>query len=208
MKFWKVLTKISLQLHNLLYKVISFLAIKTEGGVHPKHRLLNYHQFFLDNINSGDKVLDIGCGNGSLSFDLAKKASKVVGIDLNEKYLSLAKQKKLLSNIEYILGDATLYSFKEKFDAVVLSNVLEHIENRVEFLKKIKPLANKFLIRVPMLNRDWIVLYKKELGVDYRLDKTHFTEYTLEGLQEELGVANYKINNYLVEFGEICLKAN
>jgi len=35
---------------------------------------MNYHKFFLDNINQGDVVLDIGCGNGALSFDIAKRA--------------------------------------------------------------------------------------------------------------------------------------
>jgi len=67
-----------------------------------------------------------------------------------------------------------------------LSNILEHIENRVKFLNKIKNLAPKILIRVPMINRDWITLYKKELGVEWRLDKTHYIEYTLESFEKEL----------------------
>jgi len=53
---------------------------------------------------------------------------------------------------------------------------LEHIENRIEFLNKIKNLAPKILIRVPMINRDWITLYKKELGMEWRLDKTHYID--------------------------------
>jgi 2-polyprenyl-3-methyl-5-hydroxy-6-metoxy-1,4-benzoquinol methylase len=205
MKFWKILSKQGLKLHNFVYKLNSFLAIKSEGGKHPKHRILNYHQFFLNNITQGSSVLDIGCSSGDLTFDLAKKANKVIGIDLNEKYLEKAKEKNRADNINYVLGDATSYDFKEKFDFIVLSNVLEHIENRVEFLKKIRPLSAKFLIRVPMINRDWITLYKKEIGVEYRLDKGHFIEYTLQGLQKELETSGYKIDNYLIEFGEICL---
>lgn len=207
MKFWKILAKQALKAHNFTYWLSSVLAIKAEGGIHPKHRLLNYHQFFLDNIDQNSKVLDVGCGNGSLTFDLSKKAKKVVGIDLNQKYLEKAKDKNKAENIDYILGDAINYDFKEKFDVVILSNVLEHIADRIDFLQKIKPLANKFLIRVPMLNRDWITLYKKEMGVEYRLDKTHFIEYTLQRLQKELETANYKINNYLIGFGEVCLIA-
>ena len=74
----------------------------------------------------------------------------------------------------------------QKFDVIILSNVLEHIENRIEFLQKIKNLAPKILIRVPMINRDWITLYKKELGVEWRLDKTHYIEYTLESSKQKL----------------------
>jgi hypothetical protein len=42
-----------------------------------------------------------------------------------------------------------------------MSNVLEHIDQRVEFLKKIRLLANKFLFRVPMIDREWVTLYTK-----------------------------------------------
>ena len=54
-----------------------------------------------------------------------------------------------------------------------------------------------------MINRDWITLYKKELGVEYRLDKTHYIEYTLESFKKELEKAELKIQNYSIQFGEI-----
>ena len=192
----------ALKLHSFAYKLSSVLAIKQEGK-HPKHRLTNYHQFFLDNIQEGDKVLDVGCGRGELAFDLAKKASKVVAIDLDKDNLDKAKKKHQAPNITYILGDATTYNFQEHFSVAILSNVLEHLKERKEFLRKIKPLADKFLIRVPMLARDWIVLYKKEMGVEWRLDKGHFTEYTLETLKAELFDVGYNIENYSIQFGEI-----
>ncbi|MCD6317896.1 methyltransferase [Candidatus Aerophobetes bacterium] len=44
--------------------------------MHPKHRLMNYHKFFIDNINEKDKILDVGCGNGFLTYELAAKAKK------------------------------------------------------------------------------------------------------------------------------------
>ena len=127
---------------------------------------MNYHQFFVDNVNKSDKVLDIGCGNGALTFDLAQKSKVVVGIDLDEKNIEVARNKYRSENIQYRVGDATkdLYDVL-RFDVIVLSNVLEHLENRAELLYKIKKLAPKILIRVPMINRDWITLYKKEQGI-------------------------------------------
>lgn len=73
--------------------------------------------------------------------------------------------------------------------------------NRV--VSVLKKLRSKFLIRVPMLNRCWIEVYKKELGLEYRLDKTHFIEYAFEGFKEELGNAGLHIQDYSIQFGEI-----
>lgn len=200
---YKILIKFFLSIDNFLYKLISVLSIKAEGGIHPKHRLMNYHKFFVDNINPGDAVLDIGCGNGALSFDIAKKAKKVTGIDLSKENIKFAKENFYKENIEYIHGDAIKNLPAERFDAVILSNILEHIKNRTDFLSKIKELAPKILIRVPMINRDWTTLYKKELGLGWKLDKTHFIEYTLKSFQEELGKAGLKIQSYSIQFGEI-----
>jgi len=204
MNLYRKLLKFSLRLHNFSYKLATKISLKVENGIHPKHRLMNYHKFFVDNIKIGDKVLDVGCGNGALAYDLSKKAKTVVAIDLNTENIKKAKQKYNSSNIEYIIGDAVNYNFNpQDFDVIVLSNVLEHINNRIEFLKKLRKIAPKILIRVPMIDRDWITLYKRELNIEYRLDKTHFIEYTLESFINELRKAGLKLKTYSIQFGEI-----
>ncbi len=198
--------KLLLKLDNYLYHQISRTAKKLNNQIHPKHRITNYHQFFLDNIDNNSKILDIGCGNGILTFDLAKKAQKVIAIDTNETFLKNARRKFKRDNIKYILGDVTSYIFKEIFDYAILSNVLEHIEDRYNSLKKIKPLAKIFLIRVPMINRSWLTLYKKELGLEYRLSQEHYIEYTLETFKKEIESVGLKIISYSIQFGEIWSK--
>jgi 2-polyprenyl-3-methyl-5-hydroxy-6-metoxy-1,4-benzoquinol methylase len=200
----KILLKVVLKLHSLLYKLASVLAKRLEKqGIHPKHRIMNYHQFFVENISKNDIVLDIGCGNGALTYDVAKKAKEVVGIDAEEKSIKFANKNYKRENLKFIIGDSIEYKFNRKFDVVILSNVLEHIENRTEFLRKIRNLAPKILIRAPMINRDWLVLYKKEMDLEWRADKTHYIEYTLESFQEELQKANLKIDKFSIQFGEI-----
>ncbi len=198
-----ILFKFFVFLHNKSYVVLSKIAIVQNNGIHPKHRILNYHKFFTDHIEPTDTVLDIGCGNGANAFDVADKAKEVVGIDIEEKYIRDAQKRHTKSNITYIIGDATVYPFTKKFDKVILSNVLEHIEHRVEFLKKVHPLTNTILFRVPLLTRDWLPVYKKERGVEYRLDLTHFTEYTLEQAKQELDQSGWKFQEFSVQFGEI-----
>ena len=58
--------------------------------------------------------------------------------DIIKKNIREAKEKFSNDNLEYILADATVFNFKKKFNAIILSNVLEHINDRVKFLLKIK----------------------------------------------------------------------
>ena len=195
--------KIALRFHSFSYKLISYLAIKTEGGLHPKHRLIGYHEFFTGNIGLNDRVLDIGCGNGSLAKDVAKHAKSVTGVEIDSRLVEKAMRQNSASNLEYRVADATRDLSNEKFDIIIMSNVLEHIDDRVNFLKSIRPLADKFLFRVPMIDREWVTLYKRELELDWRLDTTHFTEYTFAQFKSEFEQAGFKIESHSVQFGEI-----
>lgn len=200
---YKFIIKILVWVHNFSYRLIGVLAIKENGGIHPKHKILKYYDFFINNTSPMDKVLDVGCGNGACTNAVSKKVAKAVGIDISRNNIKMAREKFSNNNSKYIIGDATRYDFGENFDVIMLSNVLEHIENRVEFLKKIKKLAPKILIRVPLLTRDWLAVYKKDKGLEYRLDKTHSTEYTAESFEGEMQKAELEIEKFYVKFGEL-----
>lgn len=206
------LIKPILRLHNQCYKWAARFATVLNDGVHPKHHILKYKEWFLENIEPGWTVIDIGCNTGALSSLLAKKAAFVYGIELSEKHIAAAKAQCTANNTEYICADATVYNYDshQPVDCVILSNLLEHIEHRVDFLKKIIRQVKwadenhrRFLIRVPTIEREWIVLYKKEFGVDYRLDLSHHIEYTLEQFREELTQAKIGIKQVDIRFGEI-----
>jgi len=204
--FYQIILKILIYLHNYLYYIISKIASKLNNNIHPKHRIMNYHQFFLSEIEKDSKVLDIGCGYGSLTFDIAEKAQSVFAIDINENLIKKAIRRFNRDNIKYIINDATKYNFNETFYYIILSNVLEHIKNRLLFLNKIKYLATIFLVRVPMINRSWLTLYKKDLGLEYRLDHTHYIEYTYDTFKSEIESAGLSIIDYSIQFGEIWAK--
>ena len=146
--------------------------------------------------------MDLGCGNGFLTFALAQKAKLVLGLDLNPKNIAFARKKFSAANLKYKAADITKIK-KQGFDVIVLSNVLEHIKNRVSFLQKIKKTGPKILLRVPLFNRDWLTLYKKELHCEWRLDQTHYTEYTLRSLHKELTKSGLSIKKYSIQFNEI-----
>ena len=59
------------------------------------------------------------------------------------------------------------------------------------------------MLRVPLFEREWRVPLKKELGLEWRLDSTHETEYTLESFEEEMSRAGLRIAHLEVRWGEI-----
>ncbi|MBU1196116.1 MAG: class I SAM-dependent methyltransferase [Proteobacteria bacterium] len=198
----------ALNIHNYSYRAVGKLSPKIEtDGLHPKHRLMKYHDWFIARIQKNWDVLDIGCGSGALAFDMRPYCKSVTAVDIVKKNIVKAKKTYAADGINYICADAVQYDFEKKFNVIVLSNVLEHIENRVEFLKKIFVNQDKntppvLLLRVPMITRDWISLYKKELGVEWRLDRTHHIEYTLEQIFDEMAQAGLEVKEYNIQFGE------
>ncbi len=208
----KLLIRPILRWHSRCYSWAGRYAVILNDGVHPKHRILRYKEWFLENIEKGWTVLDIGCDTGMLPLVLAEKAAFVYGIEINKEHVAVARAQHARANIKYICADATTYNYDSchPIDCVTMSNLLEHIEHRVDFLKKLVHQVKwadenrkRFLFRVPVIDREWIVLYKKELGLDYRLDPTHHIEYTLEQFKKELGQANIVPKKVEIRFGEI-----
>lgn len=199
-----------LNLETLLYNLTGKEATRYNKGIHPKHRLINYHQFFFNRVTARERILDIGCGNGYLAFELAQKTgAEITAIDILEKNIAMANERFAHKKIKYICGDAITNLPNGFYDVIVLSNVLEHIEDRVEFLSTIqkKTFAKRWLFRVPMYSRDWRVPLMEEIGIDYRLDSSHFIEYTVDSFKHELNDAGLEAIEIEIGWGEIWCEA-
>jgi len=72
-------------------------------------------------INSNPKVLDICCGFGRISAELARRGFSVTGVDITESYLQTAKEEAALEklNIEYVKSDAREFVRRDFFDLAV-----------------------------------------------------------------------------------------
>lgn len=185
-------------------------AIRHDGGVHPKHRLIRYHDFFVERIHADDRVLDVGTGNGALAFDIADRTGAfVTGIDVHRPYLEVARARFSHPRVEFVEADATTWEAPEPYDVIVLSNVIEHIEHRVELLQAIMRHArpSRVLVRVPMLQRHWEVPLREELGLPYFSDDTHFLEYDPAQLEAELAAAGLALTELQVLWGELWAEA-
>lgn len=178
------------RLRDRLDWVINERSMAYGDGMHPKHRLTKYHQFFIDRIKQGESVLDVGCGYGAVGRSIARAhpESIVFGIDHDRARLAQAQHSKNTPNLKFVFGDATKEVPTGVWDVVVLSNVLEHIDDRVTFLKDLflTTRAKRFLIRVPMFERDWQMALRRELEVDFRSDPDHRIEHTIQEFRDEL----------------------
>lgn len=197
--------KLLFSLDALLYPLHGQMAVAYGGGIHTKHRHMKYHDFFTNRINKGDRVMDIGCGIGAVAYDVAKVALWVLGVDFNPQSIEIARSRYQSANLEFRIGDALETLPDEKYNVIILSNVLEHLPGRPSFLRRVQETLHpqRMLIRVPLFERDWRVPLKKELGVEWRLDPTHEIEYTLETFTDEMEQAGLQVDYLEVRWGEI-----
>ena len=79
------------------------------------------------NISGGDKVLDLGCGNGSTTLLAATQVGpngSVTGVDVSEPMIDLARSRSAdvgTTNVNYILADASEYPFESGYFNVLIS---------------------------------------------------------------------------------------
>jgi SAM-dependent methyltransferase len=109
------------------------------------------------------KILDIACGYGRHANRLALLGHEVTGLDINEKFLSMAREEaeRLGANVQYFLKDIREMDYNEEFDVVISmftsfgyyedDDNFKILENVAKALKK----GGKFLLDI--MNRDFII---------------------------------------------------
>lgn len=189
---------------------IDYIALwDSQDGLHPKHRLTDYHDFFARRISRRQTVLDIGCGCGAVAADMARlTGARVIGIDKDAGNIERARALCAGMGAEFICADA-LAAELPPADIIILSNVLEHLDKREEFLKILRRRirAKLLLVRVPQYERHWLVPYAKHLGLDTLLDPTHHIEHRQEEILGELAAAGWRVRFVEARWGEYRIEA-
>lgn len=156
------------------------------------------HVLMIRMVGGGKRVLDVGCWNGDMASHFAPRNVEVVGIEKDESAARLAAgrmHRVVVGDVEDLdltgeLGEAT-------FDVVVLGDVLEHLVNPGQTLRRIRPLlapGGYIVASIPNVAHGSVRL--NLLRGDFRytdvglLDRTHlrfFTRDTVEELFEQAG---------------------
>ncbi|MFA5075462.1 MAG: class I SAM-dependent methyltransferase [Candidatus Babeliales bacterium] len=155
-------------------------------------------------IGSNKKILDVGCGFGALGQEFKKQNNYVVGIDINQYAIDIAKTRLDQAYVCDITDKNSLNFLQENsFDFIIFADILEHLYDPVKILKIFNNyLKNDGHIIVSLPNiAAWQIRLKLLFGkFDYQetgiLDKTHikfFTKKTAKNLIENSGYKVKKI---------------
>ena len=92
-------------------------------------------------------VLDIGCGRGELSNRLYEMGAKVVGVDYSRDAIDIASSTfsgNVGSRLKYLCEDVLTFPNEEKYDRIIMADVVEHIEQEAldALLQKVSKLLN------------------------------------------------------------------
>jgi len=143
---------------------------------------------FASQFVEGKRVLDLATGEGYGASLLARKASSVLGIDLDQATIRHASDKYDQANLRFLVGAITQVPLPESrcFDVIVCFEAIEHIEEHEPLLEEIKRLlVDDGLLIVSTPNK---VVYTDESGFE---NPFHARELDLENFSQLLN-RNFK----------------
>lgn len=121
---------------------------------------------FASRLCRGGRVLDMGCGVGYGTAELACEASSVTGMDSAAEALTYAKQRYSEANTQWVSGSASDLPFRDAvFDHVVCFEVIEHLEKWRELLRESRRVLSdrgRFVVSTP--NRTFYAHTRAESG--------------------------------------------
>jgi len=165
---------------------------------HSSHR-----QIFrlLANAPASSRILEVGIGSGSIGRGLSQKRFEIVCI---EKDSSLAKQAADYYQRILVLDlDKEDIPFLESFDFIILADILEHLEDPEELLKRARDLLKdngKIIVSIPNI-ANWVIRLKLAFGkFEYQdrgiLDRDHIRFFTFKTAEDLIQKSGFEILTY------------
>jgi SAM-dependent methyltransferase len=161
---------------------------------HP-HRKAPW-EFLKKYITTNDNVLDLGCKYGELSSMIASKAKYVIGIDYDDMAIQKAKAAYGSANLEFVCAEALEYlkNNELKFDVLILSHILEHLDQPKEFIEKFKSFFKNIYIELPDYEATYNNIYRFDIKSSLvYTDIDHISEFDRRELSQLLADCNISI---------------
>lgn len=150
-------------------------------------------------------ILDIGCGYGYVISDLLDITKNITGIDYDSTSIENAKKRIQAKEVSLFCIDVFEYlkdNPEKKFDIIILSHLIEHIDNPEVFLKKLSTKAPLIYIEVPDFEATHLNLYRQAVhsNLNYT-DADHVTEFDRKDLMEMISQAGLLVFAEEYRFG-------
>jgi 2-polyprenyl-3-methyl-5-hydroxy-6-metoxy-1,4-benzoquinol methylase len=107
------------------------------SGLDPPGLALR-RSFLLDHVRAGERVLDVGCGDGTLAGELAAMGAEVVGIDVAEEPLRRARERHPGLELALVDGEGPWELADGSFDVVWAGEVIEHVADTAAWLSEVR----------------------------------------------------------------------
>ena len=162
------------------------------------------HRFLLRRIGPGSVVLDLGCNAGDLTKVIASKAREVVGVDHDPEVISRANKGLHQTNVTFHHTDALAYlqGTEKHFDTLVLSHILEHLDEPEQFLQAFKGHFQQIYIELPDFDKTYLNHFRVEVGSSLvYTDDDHVREFDRDELRELLERCSIRIVEAEYRFG-------
>jgi len=174
------------------------LAVAVYDARHPKHWLWKSHkQFFLDRLEPGTRVLDVGCGASAYLLWMAELGCDVTACDIDAGRIEQARSIMSHERLRFEVRDATKWIPSEPFDTVICSHVIEHLEEPVQMLSALRACAPRLLVAVPPMDNRWQKVMFKDLALRWKDDEDHVREYTPLLLSEQIERAGWRLTEMI-----------
>jgi 2-polyprenyl-3-methyl-5-hydroxy-6-metoxy-1,4-benzoquinol methylase len=95
-------------------------------------------RFLLEHVRSGERVLDVGCGDGRFAAELVRAGAHVVGIDVAEEPLRRARAREEQLDLRIVDGDGPWELEDASFDVVWAGEVIEHVADTAAWLSEVR----------------------------------------------------------------------
>jgi 2-polyprenyl-3-methyl-5-hydroxy-6-metoxy-1,4-benzoquinol methylase len=156
-----------------------------------------------DHLQPGMAVLELGCGTGYFTQELARSGADITAIDVSPELLDIARANCSAPNVRYEIQNAYELSYPDSiFDSVVGSSVLHHleIEDALRQIHRVlRPGGTMFFTEPNMLNPQ-IAIQKNVAWVKQRLgdspDETAFFRWKLRRLLEATSFRSVRIDPF------------
>ena len=152
--------------------------------------------FLLDRVKPGDRALDLGCKYGEISALVAEKAQQVIAVDHDAEAIGTARKNHSATNLEFICADAfdVLARQSGSMDLVILSHILEHLDEPGEMLARLRAHVTHCYIELPDLDASYLNHYRQQYGARLQYtDNDHIWEFDRDSMREMIEEAGWRI---------------